>query len=264
MFKISSVTRVACAVIVVLAGSGRADAQGRDVTFFVGRAFPTYDERLTLRPPTPRCRAWTSPSTDRRYSRRTAGRCSAVRSRSSGASSASKDGSTPPRWAAHRPVLGTISAARHRRSTGSRPASRGGWAVRRQSHRAPVGERENPHAGSGGPRRVRRPQLSSDVTVTGSVPIRVEIPGIPAPRFRSNAHARAVPGQSDDRWGVNGGAGLRIGGRVAVMGEVRVFYFPEYELRFERRGRTGDPRPVARRSGTGSVRSRFSSMRRRA
>src|SRR5688572_32400179 len=42
-----------------------------------------------------------------------------------------------------------------------------------------------------------------------------------------------VPGQSDHRWGVNGGAGLRIGGRVALVGEVRVFYFREYELRFE-------------------------------
>ena len=53
MFKISSVTRVACAVIVLLASRGRADAQGWDLTFFVGRAFPTYDERLTLRPSTP-------------------------------------------------------------------------------------------------------------------------------------------------------------------------------------------------------------------
>ncbi len=31
---------------------------------------------------------------------------------------------------------------------------------------------------------------------------------------------------------MNGGAGLRIGGRVALIGEVRVFYFREYELRF--------------------------------
>jgi hypothetical protein len=31
---------------------------------------------------------------------------------------------------------------------------------------------------------------------------------------------------------VNGGAALRIGGRVALTGEVRVFYFREYELRF--------------------------------
>jgi hypothetical protein len=37
-----------------LLGSGeRAEAQGFDLTFFVGRAFPTHDERLTLRPSTP-------------------------------------------------------------------------------------------------------------------------------------------------------------------------------------------------------------------
>ena len=42
-----------------------------------------------------------------------------------------------------------------------------------------------------------------------------------------------MPGQSDYRWGVNGGAGLRIGGRVALVGEVRVFYFREYHLRFD-------------------------------
>ena len=54
-----------------------------------------------------------------------------------------------------------------------------------------------------------------------------------AARFRSEADARGDPGQSDHRWGVNGGAGLRIGGRVALVGEVRVFYFREYELRFQ-------------------------------
>jgi hypothetical protein len=43
---------------------------------------------------------------------------------------------------------------------------------------------------------------------------------------------RAAPGQSEDRWGVNGGVGLRLGGRVALIGEVRVFYFQNYELRF--------------------------------
>jgi hypothetical protein len=42
-----------CAVSVLLASCGRAEAQGLDVTFFVGRAFPIYDERLTLRPSTP-------------------------------------------------------------------------------------------------------------------------------------------------------------------------------------------------------------------
>jgi hypothetical protein len=31
---------------------------------------------------------------------------------------------------------------------------------------------------------------------------------------------------------VNGGIGLRVGGRVGLVGEVRGFYFREYELRF--------------------------------
>lgn len=33
---------------------------------------------------------------------------------------------------------------------------------------------------------------------------------------------------------VNGGAGLRIGGRVALMAEVRGFYFREFDLRLTR------------------------------
>ena len=37
----------------LLAGGGRAAAQSVDFTFFIGRAFPIYDERLALRPPTP-------------------------------------------------------------------------------------------------------------------------------------------------------------------------------------------------------------------
>jgi hypothetical protein len=70
--------------------------------------------------------------------------------------------------------------------------------------------------------------------VTGTVPVRVEVPGIPTPPgFNPQLTLRAVPGQSEHRWGVNGGAGLRIGGRVALMGDVRVFYFREHELRFE-------------------------------
>jgi hypothetical protein len=61
----------------------------------------------------------------------------------------------------------------------------------------------------------------------------VEVPGVPSPPgFTPTLTLRAVPGQSDHRWGVNGGAGLRIGRRVALVGEVRVFYFREYELRF--------------------------------
>jgi hypothetical protein len=60
----------------------------------------------------------------------------------------------------------------------------------------------------------------------------VEVSGVPLPDINPRLTLRVAPGQSEDRWGVNGGAGLRIGGRVALMGEVRVFYFKDYELRF--------------------------------
>jgi hypothetical protein len=74
----------------------------------------------------------------------------------------------------------------------------------------------------------------SDITLTGSLPVRVDVPGVPAPPgFDPRLTLLAVPGQSKHRWGVNAGAGLRVGGRVALMGAVRVFYFGEYELRFE-------------------------------
>ena len=66
-----------------------------------------------------------------------------------------------------------------------------------------------------------------NITITGSVPLSAELAGFPivsglAPRLR----LEVAPGESEHRFGVNGGAGLRIGGgRVAIMGEVRVFYF---------------------------------------
>jgi hypothetical protein len=54
-----------------------------------------------------------------------------------------------------------------------------------------------------------------------------------APRL----HLRAAPGESEHRIGVNGGAGLRVGGgRLALLVEVRGFYFREYDLRFEVEG----------------------------
>ena len=53
MFNRISVARAVCAVTILLGLGGRADAQGFDFTVFLGRAFPIYDERLTLRPPNP-------------------------------------------------------------------------------------------------------------------------------------------------------------------------------------------------------------------
>lgn len=73
-----------------------------------------------------------------------------------------------------------------------------------------------------------------DVTISGSVPVALDIAGLSvlqgaAPRLR----LQAAPGETGHRIGVNGGAGLRLGrDRVALMVEVRGFYFREYDLRF--------------------------------
>lgn len=72
-----------------------------------------------------------------------------------------------------------------------------------------------------------------DITVTGSIPLAVDAPALPGlPAFDAGLALRASPGQSGHRLGVNGGAGIRVGGRVALTAELRGFYFGEYDLRF--------------------------------
>ena len=70
-----------------------------------------------------------------------------------------------------------------------------------------------------------------DLSVSGSVPLTVDAPQLPPLGFNAGLTLRATPGQDSHRFGVNGGAGIRFGGPVAVVGEVRAFYFREYELR---------------------------------
>jgi len=72
-----------------------------------------------------------------------------------------------------------------------------------------------------------------DIDLAGSVPLEVRLNGLtvlPAadPRLRLTARS----GESNHRWGVNAGAGLRLGGRIALMAEARVFYFRDYQLQF--------------------------------
>jgi hypothetical protein len=72
-----------------------------------------------------------------------------------------------------------------------------------------------------------------DVTINGSVPISAQIAGVPLPGAQPRLRLEVAAGESKHRYGVNAGGGLRIGGsRLAVMGEVRVFYFKDYELTF--------------------------------
>ena len=72
-----------------------------------------------------------------------------------------------------------------------------------------------------------------DIDVTGSIPLAVDAPAIPGlPEFDARLRLRASPDESGHRFGLNGGVGIRVGGRVALMGEVRGFYFGDYDLRF--------------------------------
>lgn len=72
-----------------------------------------------------------------------------------------------------------------------------------------------------------------DVTIKGSIPVSVNIEGIALPAVAPTLLLTATPGQSEHRWGGNLGAGIRIGGRVSLVGEARVFYFRSYDLRFD-------------------------------
>jgi hypothetical protein len=233
--KIITVTRAVCIVSLLLGSSARAEAQGFDLTFFVGRAFPTYDERLTLRPSTP-----TLPGVDITVE---------------GSPLIEADGG-PVFGAAlayEFGVLGiegrldatdvslAITGARYN-LRGTRPPFDGLTASitisdgQLDADRIPLLSVNARIRTPGSVALVASGGLTylSSISVTGSIPVRLEIPGIPLPpSFAPRLTLRAVPGQSEHRWGVNGGAGLRIGGRVALMGEVRVFYFREYELRFE-------------------------------
>lgn len=235
MFNSMSVARAVCAVSILLGIGGRAAAQGVDFTVFVGRAFPIYDERLTLRPPSP-----SVPGVD----------IGVVGSPLIEADGGAVFGGA---LAFELGVLGIegrldatevafdITGARYN-LRGTRPPFEGLNASitvsdgRLDADRIPLLS-VNARLRTPGPvALVLSGGLSylSDVTVSGSIPLRLEAPGLPSlPGFDPRLTLVAVPGQSDHRWGVNGGAGLRIGGRVALVGEVRVFYFREYELRFE-------------------------------
>lgn len=68
--------------------------------------------------------------------------------------------------------------------------------------------------------------------VGGSIPLRVEVGGSLLPDVEVPLRLVVAPTDSDHRFGVNGGVGLRV--RVApnasIVGELRGFYFKDYEL----------------------------------
>ena len=225
---------LACTVVTLLGTVAPAAGQGFDLTFFAGQAFPIYDERLTLRPSTP-----SLPGVD----------ISVV-----GSPLIKADGG-PVFGGALAFEFGILGIEGRLDATevglefdgarydlrGTRPPFDGLTASltvsdgRFDADRIPILS-ANLRLRTPGPIGLVASGGMSylpDITVSGSVPLRVDAPGIPGlPAFDPRLTLRAVPGQSGHRWGVNGGAGLRVGGRVALVGEVRVFYFREYELQF--------------------------------
>ncbi len=161
MIKIITVTSAVCAVSLLLGSSEHAEAQGFDLTFFVGRAFPTYDERLTLRPSTP-----TVPGVD--ISVEGSPLIEADGGPVFGGALAYEFGVLGIEGRLDATDVGlAITGARYnlrgtraayRRPHGEHHGLR--WDTRRGSHPAPVRERENPHARLGCLDCLRWPELS--------------------------------------------------------------------------------------------------------
>ena len=75
--------------------------------------------------------------------------------------------------------------------------------------------------------------------VGGSIPLRIEIAGSALPDTEIPLRFAVAPTDSEHRFGLNGGVGLRVqvAPRVSIVGAVRGVYFKQYELVVE----SGDP-----------------------
>jgi hypothetical protein len=222
-------------LLALIVGHTTASAQGFDVTLFVGRAYPIYDERLTLRPGAPSAAGIDVTVTGTPEIRTDGGlvfggalafelgivgiegRLDATDVAFDVTGARYDLRATAPLFENVRGSItiddGRLQAARmHLLSLNLRLRTPG-----------PVGL-----VASGGM------SYLPEITVTGSVPLTLQLPGfISVPGIEPRLRLEAVPGEPHHRFGVNGGIGLRAGGpRVAVMGEVRAFYFREFALRF--------------------------------
>lgn len=226
---------ICSAALLLLAARVPAAAQGVDLTVFLGRAFPVYDERLTLRASTP-----SLPGAEVTVS---------------GNPELRTDGGlvVGGALAVEVGVLGI---------EGRIDATEIGFDF--TGGRYDVRATQPPFAGLAGSvtlgdgridadrlsllsinLRLRTPgpvglvasggfSYLPEVSLTGSVPVSIQIAGVQLPGVEPRLRLRVAPGESTSSVGLNGGAGLRAGaGRVAVQGEVRVFYFQDRDLRLD-------------------------------
>ncbi|HJR58645.1 MAG TPA: hypothetical protein VJ813_04585 [Vicinamibacterales bacterium] len=217
----------------LLATTSAASAQGMDVTVFTGLAYPLYDQRLTLRPGDPSIPGVEVTSASSPVLRGDGGpvlgAALAVEFGILGIEGRLDTMDTAIDFSGARYDLrGT--AFPFQGVTASIIASPGRFEADRISVLSLNARIRTPGpiglVVSGGV------SYLPDITVSGSVPLDVESPQLPPLGFDAGLTLRATPGQSGHRLGVNGGAGLRIGGRIALVAEARAFYFREYALRF--------------------------------
>jgi hypothetical protein len=229
---------VCASVLLLVASAARANAQGGDLTVFVGTAYPVYDERLTLRASTP-----SLPGVNITTARPL--ELNADGGLAFGAALAFELGVIGIEGRLDATDVGFDVAGTRYDLAGTVPPLQGLRAgVTIGDGRLDVDRLYLLSINA----RLRTPgpvglfasgglSYLPDITITGSVPVSADLGGVQIPGLNARITLIAVPGESRRRVGLNGGVGLRVGGsRVAVMGEVRAFYFGDYDLRFQPQG----------------------------
>jgi hypothetical protein len=223
------------AVLACLAVSRNAEAGQLDLTVFVGRAYPVYDEHLTIRPSVPSLPGVQVDVSGDPALRTDGGLVF-------GGALALELGVLAIEGRVDSTQIGfDFSGARYDLRATQAPFAGLTGRVTLDTGRF---DAKRFHLLSGNV-RIRTPgpigivvsggvSVLPDVTITGSVPVGVEIAGLPVvPGVAPRLQLQLAPCAAEHRFGVNGGAGLRLGGgRLALVAEVRAFYFREYELRF--------------------------------
>jgi hypothetical protein len=221
------------AILVLLAAPHHATAQTFDLTLFGGLAYPLYDERLTFQPPAPALSGVEVTVAESPILRGDGGPVF-------GAALALEFGMIGIEGRFDSVAAGLeFTGARYdlrgttfplQGLTASIVASPGRFDAERISLLSLNARIRTPGrislVASGGV------SYLPDIDISGSVPLSVDAPQLPPLGFDAALTLHGVPGRSEHRLGLNGGAGLRVGGRVAVHAEVRGFYFRDYELLF--------------------------------
>ncbi len=234
------VTRCLVLATMAVSHSSLAQAAGVEVSVFAGQALPTYEQRVGIDlPSVPSFPGLTASPPDVLVLEASGGAAFgaavalelvgplAIEARADLAQiDISTDGVTyqleqslPPPLPSIRGALsvgaGTVSFDRH--TTGSlnlRLQTPGALSLRV----------------SGGLSYLRDPEAG------GSLPVRLDIGGLPAlPGITAQIGLVGTPSESEHRFGLNAGVGLRLqlGDNLALLGDLRVFTFREYEFRFE-------------------------------